>query len=186
MCCAMFSSMAGGTLQTEKCASTAESKAVFTATSSGQLKMPGLGNFCVTVLGDGMISSDISKGAEATATSSSAQHSASNAIDGSAESYWASGLDPATAVSVDLDFGTTKIIEKVVIEWEHAPLVRLHLNSWACVIASIWQAFEIQTSASGVWDTIFATSTNNLDETKYLGPPVKGASLRIKMTQVSI
>ena len=140
MCCAMFFSMAGGSLQMEKCASTADSKAVFAATSSGQLKMPGLGNFCVTVLGDGMISSDISQGAEATATSSSASHSASNAIDGSAESYWASGLDPATAVSMDLDFGATKIIEKVVIEWEHAPLVPSHLKSWACMCHCVHMA----------------------------------------------
>ena len=34
-------------------------------------------------------------------------------------------FDPASAVSMDLDFGAAKIIEKITIEWEHAPLVSL-------------------------------------------------------------
>ena len=108
--------MAGGLLQMEECASmpdASDGRSVFAATPTGQLKMPAMGNFCISVVGDGAMSSDLSKGAEAIATSSSAAHSASSAIDGSTDSYWASSLDPASAVSMDLDFGTTKIIEKI-------------------------------------------------------------------------
>ena len=59
------------------------------------------------------------------ATSSSAQHSAANAVDGNAQSYWASGFDPSSAVDMILDFGATKKIEKVEIAWEYPPLVSL-------------------------------------------------------------
>ena len=40
----------------EECSSNAEStdgRTVFAVTANGQLKMPRLGNFCVTMLGDG-------------------------------------------------------------------------------------------------------------------------------------
>ena len=57
------------------------------------------------------------------ATSSSAQHSANNAVDGNAQSYWASGFDPSSAVDMILDFGAAKKIEKVEITWEYPPLV---------------------------------------------------------------
>ena len=57
------------------------------------------------------------------ATSSSAQHSAANAVDGNAQSYWASGFDPNSAVDMILDFGAAKKIEKVEISWEYPPLV---------------------------------------------------------------
>ena len=57
------------------------------------------------------------------ATSSSAQHSAASAVDGNAQSYWASGFDPNSAVDMILDFGAAKKIEKVEISWEYPPLV---------------------------------------------------------------
>merc|ERR1711904_707925 len=46
----------GGALAMEECSANAEStdgRTVFAMTASGQLKMPRLGNFCVTMLGDG-------------------------------------------------------------------------------------------------------------------------------------
>ena len=43
-------------------------------TPSGQLKMPRVGNYCLTVAGDGAVDADIAQGADVTATSSNAQH----------------------------------------------------------------------------------------------------------------
>ena len=85
--------------------------------------MPRMGNFCLTSKGNGPTKADITSGADVTATSSSAQHSASNVVDGNAQSYWASALDPASGVDMTLDFGAAKTLEQVVIDWEHPPLV---------------------------------------------------------------
>ena len=43
-------------------------------TPSGQLKMPRLGNYCLTVVGDGAADADVAQGADVAATSSNAQH----------------------------------------------------------------------------------------------------------------
>jgi hypothetical protein len=40
-------------------------------------------------------------------------------VDGDAQSYWASGSDPAARVDVQLDFGAAKQIKTIEIEWEH-------------------------------------------------------------------
>ena len=50
------SSTAGGVLRMEACSvevGSSDGRTVFTATAAGQLKMPKLGNFCLTVVGDG-------------------------------------------------------------------------------------------------------------------------------------
>ena len=50
------SSTAGGSLRMEACSAEAgasDGRTVFSATPGGQLKMPKLGNFCLTVVGDG-------------------------------------------------------------------------------------------------------------------------------------
>ena len=47
----------------------------------------------------------------------------------------------------------------------------------------MWQAFELQVATGGAWKNIFATSGNNLDVTKYLGPAVVASVLRIRMTK---
>ena len=39
--------------------------------------------------------------------------------DGDAQSYWASGPDPASRVDVQLDFGAARQIKAVEIDWEH-------------------------------------------------------------------
>jgi len=120
-------STAGGALHMEECSSSVEAsdgRSVFAATPSGQIKMPRLGNYCLTMSGDGAAKLDIAPSADVSATSSSAQHTASSIADGSSESHWASGFDPASPVDVVLDFGAAKLIEAVSIEWEHAPLVR--------------------------------------------------------------
>ena len=49
-------SAGGGAFAMEECSANAEStdgRTGFAMTASGQLKMPRLGNFCVTMLGDG-------------------------------------------------------------------------------------------------------------------------------------
>jgi hypothetical protein len=58
------------------CAASAESgeQGVFVMSSNGQLKMPLLGNYCVTVSGKGAADTDVAQGADVTATSSNAQH----------------------------------------------------------------------------------------------------------------
>lgn len=85
---------------------------------NGQVKMPRMGNFCLTMVGDGAAEADIAPGADASATSSNAQHAIKNAADGDSQSYWASGSDPESAVDVQFDFGATKQIKTVEIDWE--------------------------------------------------------------------
>ena len=65
----------------EACSASAESgdgRTVFSLTPGGQLKMPRLGNYCVTMAGESAASSDIAQGADLTATSSNGQHSVKN------------------------------------------------------------------------------------------------------------
>ena len=124
--CYFIRSTAGGTFQMQECSSSVEAsdgRSVFAATPSGQMKMPRLGNYCLTISGDGAAKLDVAPSADVSATSSSAQHAASSIVDGSSDSHWASGFDPTSAVDVILDFGAKKLIETVTIEWEHAPLV---------------------------------------------------------------
>lgn len=160
---------AGGALQMQECSSSVESgdgRSVFATTPSGQIKMPRLGNYCLTMSGDGATKLDIGPSADVSATSTSAQHAANSIVDGNSESHWASGFDPASPVDVVLDFGAAKVIETVSIDWEHPPL-----------------AFEIQVATGGVWKSIFATTSNNLNSTKYFGPAVSGHVLRIRMSR---
>ena len=96
-------------------------------TPSGQLKMPRIGNYCLTVAGDGTSDANAAQGAGLAATSSHADHSVKNAADGDAHSYWASGFDPAGPVDLQLDFGAEKRIKSVEIEWEH-PAQVFHLS----------------------------------------------------------
>jgi hypothetical protein len=81
--------------------------------------MPHVGNYCVSFAGEGAAGADISRGADVDATSSNPQHDAKNIVDGDAQSYWASGSDPAARVDVQLDFGAAKQIKTIEIEWEH-------------------------------------------------------------------
>ena len=135
--CFLFRSTAGGTLSMQECSSSVESsdgRSMFSTTPSGQLKMPRLGNYCVTISGDGVDKTDIGASADVSATSSSAQHMASSIIDGSADSHWASGLDPISAVDVTMDFGAAEIVESVSIEWEHPPVVsKVVLCMWGSI-----------------------------------------------------
>jgi hypothetical protein len=73
--------------------------------------------------GDGATKLDIGPSADVSATSTSTQHTASSIVDGNSESHWASGFDPTSPVDVVFDFGASKVIEMVSIEWEHPPLV---------------------------------------------------------------
>lgn len=176
----------------QECSSSLEAsdgRTVFAVAPNGQVRMPRVGNYCLTMLGDGAGKVDVSLGADVSATSSNAQHSASNAVDGSAQSYWASGFDPASVVDMILDFGAAKQIQNVEIDWERPPLVihtcarlgpgQRHLPRTSFV----WQAFELQVAIGGVWSSIFATSSNSLNVTRYLGPSVSGAALRVRMTK---
>ena len=159
----------GGLLTMEPCSTSVESgdgRGVFAMTPSGQVKMPQLGNYCLTMAGDSAADTDVAQVADVTATSSNAQHAVEHVADGDAQSYWASGPDPASPVDVQLDFGATKQIKAVEIDWEHPA-----------------QAFELQMANGGKWATVFGTSGNNLQTTKYVGPIVSGTALRIHMTQ---
>jgi len=160
----------GGVLTMGPCSASAESgdgRGVFAMSANGQLKMPQLGNYCVTVSGPGAADTDVAPQADVTATSSNGQHPVEHITDGDTQSYWASTQDPASRVDVQLDFGTAKQIKVVEIDWELPA-----------------QAFELQVAMSGrKWTTIFATSGNNLQTTKYVGPVVSGTALRIRMAQ---
>ena len=201
------------------CSAPAESgdgRAVFAMMPSGQLKMPRLGNYCLTVAGEGVADADIAQGADVTATSANAQHVVEHIAgesdggwlfrascifsclraDGDAQSYWASGPDPASRVDVQLDFGTSRQIKAVEIDWEHPAQVCLFILALVFWFGSLgapgpswfWrvvvrEAFELQVARGGVWATIAAISGNNLQTTSYVGPVVSGTALRIRMTR---
>ena len=106
----------------EACSVSAEAsdgRNVFMMTANGQLQMPRLGNFCLSTVGDGVVETDVALGADVTATSSSTQHSVNNAVDGDGGSFWASGVDPASVVDLNIDFGGAKQIRAVEIDWEY-------------------------------------------------------------------
>ena len=115
----------------QECSSSAEAsdgRTVFATIPNGQMKMPRMGNFCLSMMGDGAAKVDVARGADVSATSSSTQHSANNVADGSSQSFWASGFDPTSGVDMSFDFGASKVIDMIEISWEHPPLVRLFVH----------------------------------------------------------
>lgn len=94
-----------------------DGRSEFALTSSGQLKMPRLGNYCVTFLGDAVLA-NAAPTADASATSSDSQHTVDQLTDANAATYWASSADPASPVDVQLDFGSVTQIKAVEIDWE--------------------------------------------------------------------
>ena len=60
-----------------------DGRSEFALTSSGQLKMPRLGNYCVTFLGDAALANAAAT-ADASATSSDSQHTVDQLTDGDA------------------------------------------------------------------------------------------------------
>ena len=124
----------------EACSASAESgdgRTVFAMTPNGQLKMPRVGNYCLTMAGDGAVDANIAPGAALAATSSSAEHAVKNAADGDAQSYWASGFDPKGPVDVQLDFGAAKRIKSIEIEWEHPAQARVfHVSLFLCMVCA--------------------------------------------------
>ena len=89
-----------------------DGRSEFALTSSGQLKMPRLGNYC---LGDAALA-NAAPTADASATSSDSQHTVDQLTDGDAATYWASSAD--SPVDVQLDFGSIAHIKAVEIDWE--------------------------------------------------------------------
>ena len=81
--------------------------------------MPRLGNYCLTMVGEGTSGADIAQGADLAATSTNVDHIAKNIVDGDAQSYWASASDPAAPVDVQFNFGAAKRISSIEIDWEH-------------------------------------------------------------------
>ena len=64
-CC--FFSTAGGSLNMQACSAAPEGsdgRTVFAAQANGQLKMPKMGNYCLTMLGDAAAKADIASGAD--------------------------------------------------------------------------------------------------------------------------
>jgi hypothetical protein len=117
-----YCSSGGGTVATDACSilpDSGDGRAFFTVTPNGQLKMPRLGNFCLTVMGEGTSAADIAQGADVVATSSNAGHIVKNIVDGDAQSYWASASDPTSPVDVQFNFGAAQRIKSIEIEWEH-------------------------------------------------------------------
>jgi len=106
----------------DSCSRTAASgdgRTTFKTTPNGQLKMPRLGNYCVTLVGDSPSSADVARDAETAATSSNSEHAVKNIADSDAQSFWASENDPTAPVDVQLDFGAAQKISRVQIDWEH-------------------------------------------------------------------
>jgi len=159
----------GGVLAMQECgasASSGDGRTSFVVAPNGQLKLPRMGNYCVTFLGGGGFDTNVAQDADTSATSSDASQPVGNLVDGDAQSYWASGSDPTNPVDVQLDLSTTSQIKSIEIEWEHPA-----------------QAFELQVSSRGKWTSIFGTTGNNARTTKYVGPAVSGNALRIRMSK---
>jgi len=157
----------GGALTFDQCSTSASSgdgRTVFAASPNGQLKMPRIGNYCLTLTGGGG-DADIAQSAVAAASSSNIQHGVKSIADANAQSYWASGNDPKAPVDLQLDFGTMQTMKAISIEWEHPA-----------------QAFELQVSSGGHWTSVYSTSGNNAQTTNYVGPAILGSALRIRMT----
>ena len=136
-CCscqaAWVRSTAGGALTMEACSAAAEAgdgRSVFLLKSNGQLQMPRLGDFCLSMAGDGAVEANVALGADVAATSSNAQHAAKGAIDGDDHSFWASAVDPASSVDMNIDFGATKIFRTVEIDWEYPAQVFPICSTW--------------------------------------------------------
>ena len=100
-------------------AASGDGRTIFAPSPNGQLKMPRLGNYCLTMIGDSPSSADVAQGAEIAATSTHADHAAKNIADADAQTFWASGSDPKVPVDVQLDFGAAQQINSIHIEWEH-------------------------------------------------------------------
>jgi len=155
----------GGVFSFAECAQAegVDGRSEFALTSSGQLKMPRLGNYCVTFLGDAALA-NAAPTADASATSSDSQHTVDQLTDADAATYWASSAD--SPVDVQLDFGSVTQIKAVEIDWERPA-----------------QAFEIQVLNGGGWTTVSANTGNNLPSTRFSGPAVAGTAIRIHMTK---
>jgi len=157
----------GGQLGMDICshdAASSDGRTVFAVSGNGQLKMPRIGNYCLTLVGDS--DADVAQGANIAATSSNAPRVVKNIADGDAQSYWASGNDPTAPIDVELDFGATVQIKSINIIWEHPA-----------------QAFDISVGSGGKWASVYRTSGNNMRTTKYVGSPVSGSAVRVRMTR---
>jgi len=160
---------AGGALSMEKCDFSAEAgdgRSVFQMAANGQMQMPRMGSFCLSMVGNGAAEADVALGVDVSATSSSAQHVVKNAVDGDANSFWASGSDPTSGVDLHMDLGVTKHIRAVEIDWEYPA-----------------QAFELQVARGGVWSRAISVAGNNLKRNRYQGLSIAGSALRIRMTK---
>ena len=65
-----FFRTAGGSLSMQACSATPEGgdgRTVFAAQANGQLKMPKMGNYCLTALGEAAAKADIASGADVSA-----------------------------------------------------------------------------------------------------------------------
>ena len=135
----------------EKCDFSAEAgdgRSVFQMTANGQMQMPRMGNFCLSMVGNGAAEADVALGADVSATSSSAQHVVKNAVDGDAHSFWASGSDPTSGVDLHIDLGVTKQIRAVEIDWEY-PAQACSTNSF---VRSCWPVLAFAWLwATGLW-----------------------------------
>ena len=117
-------------------------------TANGQMQMPRMGNFCLSMVGNGAAEADVALGADVSATSSSAQHVVKNAVDGDAHSFWASGSDPTSGVDLHMDLGVTKHIRAVEIDWEY-PAQACSTNSF---VRSCWSVLAFAWLwAIGLW-----------------------------------
>ena len=77
-----------------------DGRTVFAPSPNGQLKMPRMGNYCLTLVGDSPSGSNVAQGADVAATSSNSEHAVKNIADADAQSFWASSNDPTAPVDV--------------------------------------------------------------------------------------
>ena len=150
--------------------------------------MPSIGNYCLTMVGASASANDVARSADIDATSSNAAHVVSNIVDGDGQSYWTSGFDPAAPVDVQLHFGSAIQIKAIEIDWEYPAQACLCDISFVPLRDSSFRferkAYELQVATGGKWTSVYATSGNNAQATKYVGPGVSGSALRLRMTKV--
>jgi len=115
------------------------------AVGSGQLKLANV-DACLTQQGLAAGVLDLAPAAAASASSTaSVAHGADKAADNEATTFWASEFDVKAPVVFKLDFGTSKHIQELEIDWEFPA-----------------KAFSVSVSSGGALQQVFATSSNVL------------------------
>jgi len=144
-----------------------DARSVWESQGNGQLKLGRAGQYCLSQRGSEAGVEDVAAKAAIIASSfaDAEAHGASMAVDGRSSTFWASALDPAEPVALTIDFGASKKIQAINIQWEHPA-----------------KSFSVSLTADGVkWQEVFATDSNVLGTTNIPIGHVRATKARVVM-----